>query len=726
MSTIDWRFPEAPPNLSEHERTDEEFFSNADVLSEVSGLVRESIQNSLDEVFDKSKPVRMVFTVGRQSSKVAQSYFGSLYDHIEASKLNEIPNFNDESAYLVIEDFNTLGLEGPTISRAPTESELNLATEKFKYSYWYFEWKTGGSPKGSGNRGSWGVGKVVFPRASRIKSYLVLSRRRPEAAPSGGESILFGHSILKYRHVNSKRLVPDCRWMLEDENQSYVPSDEMSVQAKFIRDWKLSRTSSDLGTSIVVPFCRDAISPKNLLQSIIRDYFIPILGGQLECEVRGEGGESTILTSLNLEELLDEEMAESDTRRSRSVAEIKTLCALYKAHAADETCKVELLLNKDHPNNWAEIKLPPEQEEEIANEYNRGAVIQFSIETQVPKMTNPEKQIACDRFTVLLKKELDTRSTTVFCREGILIPSANPRSKLQNCMSLVLVGNMTSAGDVDNSLANLLKLAEGPSHDRWSPDATNFKGRYLPKTAGEDVIKWVKFAAERCLRLIQGAEREEDDATLGSYFPITQGEGENSGVPRVLLFGARVKNDRNRAILTWRTSGFKAKKWTLNRMSNPRHFCGEGAGGDGSQEVDLVVDNDNKCRFQVTVDNGTEELNSNVMVFDFNPKPLAFSGVIIDRLQNGFSISSRTDSKLEIGSRFTVDVNYVSRGGKSSWIEGDFDLNDLIEVSSISGLQVVEVKEDSCTFEITESEIYVKFSGFDPLRDLLIDARKAS
>ena len=75
MSNVEWQFQDAPVGYRENEQIGEEFFSNAEVLSEVSGVVRESIQNSLDEVLDTSKPVQMVFTVGNQSPVVANHYF---------------------------------------------------------------------------------------------------------------------------------------------------------------------------------------------------------------------------------------------------------------------------------------------------------------------------------------------------------------------------------------------------------------------------------------------------------------------------------------------------------------------------------------------------------------------------------------------------------------------------------------------------------------------------
>ena len=103
MSGIDWQFAEQIPGYSENENISEEFFSNADVLSEVAGVVRESIQNSLDEVVDPSKPVRMVFTVGTQIPTIANRYFETLYPHISSEIIRDIPDFNEPSLFLVIE-----------------------------------------------------------------------------------------------------------------------------------------------------------------------------------------------------------------------------------------------------------------------------------------------------------------------------------------------------------------------------------------------------------------------------------------------------------------------------------------------------------------------------------------------------------------------------------------------------------------------------------------------
>ncbi len=220
ISKLDWQTLKHPEGYREVDPTQEEFFSHADIVSEVASLVRESIQNSLDERLDESLPVRMVFTLGEQNEQNNTHYFSSLLPHINAVREIEAPILSKSARFLAIEDFNTLGLEGGVSAIARTDEYLEKIEREdgsFKESFYFFEWKSGGSNKKSGSKGSWGVGKIVYPRASDAKSYLVYSVRRPYANADAGTELLFGHSILNYRWLDNVRYVPDSPWMVRDE-----------------------------------------------------------------------------------------------------------------------------------------------------------------------------------------------------------------------------------------------------------------------------------------------------------------------------------------------------------------------------------------------------------------------------------------------------------------------------------------------------------------------------
>ena len=205
--TIGWQHLEVKLRDREDELISEEFFNDVDTLSEISSLVRESIQNSIDEILDKKLPIKMRFTVGKQSAKLNQEYFSDIYQHAKLSiQETLLPSLEVESNYLVIEDFNTNGLRGSISSQKPTKK----SSETYHDNYWYFEWKSGETNKLTGGRGSWGVGKIVLSAASRLKTILVYSERQEASCPEPNTNgILFGHSIFKYATMaDNRRLRP--------------------------------------------------------------------------------------------------------------------------------------------------------------------------------------------------------------------------------------------------------------------------------------------------------------------------------------------------------------------------------------------------------------------------------------------------------------------------------------------------------------------------------------
>jgi hypothetical protein len=727
MNNPKWQFEQPARAQRQNEQTQEEFFSNADVVSEVSGLVREAIQNSLDEVLDPSKPTRMVFTVGRQLPAVTRRYFEDLYPHIEKSGIPDLPNYEESSKYLVIEDFNTRGLEGPTTSFAPPEEIDGSSKPKTNYSFWFFEWSSGKSNKPAGSRGSWGVGKIVFPRASGIKSYLVLSTRRPESAPDNDPSILFGHCILKYRTLAGIRYVPDCQWMINDSEGLPIPSPGPGAHEAFTSDWKLSRAVNELGTSIVIPFCRETMTAEKLVQSIIRDYFVSILSGLLECEVRDEYGTVTSISRDSLVELIEEIVEENGPRGAKTKEELKALCQMYLSHLNNETVEITIPLNDDTPNDWNIIELTETEAERVSDAYGNGKIIELKIETKVPKFRDPAKESCVDSFVVLVQKAQEMRSSTVYCREGILIPAANPSSQFLNCVSMVIVGDMTSSGELDNSLATLLKNAEGPSHETWSPNASKFKGRYTPVELAERTVRWVKQSVDKCLKLIQGQDEEEDDTSLSTFFPIEKDDdGSDPGVIRVVLRGQRDQSDATKGLLSWRAEGFSPTSYVLKQLAPVAVELDEGTSESSTTTV-AIPSLETTYRFQMTMSDGVREILSNVVVFapDREP-PLPRAQVEVRKTKNGFAIVPRDGKPIPSGYKFMVTVSYRSgRSKRMNWDQEDFLLSDLFINSESKGLQVLEARDNWGRFTVTDQDFYGEWLGFDILRDLIIDIQEA-
>jgi hypothetical protein len=716
-----WQFKEVTEGSTENEQIQEEFFSNAEVVSEVSGLIRESIQNSLDEVLDSTKPVRMVFTVGRQTPDVTDHYFGELYPHVTQIGLPELPEFNKPSKFLIIEDFNTLGMEGPTFSTRPSD-EGTASGRPYKNSYWFFTWTTGGSNKSPEKRGSWGVGKIVFPRASSLKSYLVLSNRRAHAAPQGDTAILFGRSILKYRMVGERRYVPDGQWMVPIA-KGPIPSSDVVAHDRFRKEWNLTRETDELGTSIVIPFVREGLSAEELAECIIRDYFISILTGLLECEVKGEDG-STVLISKNTVVGLIRGLGDGfDSSGTRTKAELGHLSLMYLAFLSGDVASVEIPVDDKKPNEWSRMEVSESVIQAASDAFNADRVLQVKIQVRVPARTQTEYAATTDEFIVLFKRIYDIHSSTVFCRQGLLIPAANLSSRMANFISMVLVGEMTTAGKPENSIASLLRSAEGPSHETWSKTATNFKGRYKPKTLAENAIHWVRFAVLKSIKLLMGQDDQRDDTALGKYFPFND-VGPKPGSISVVLRGTRDRIDEESGLLSWRVSGIDTKSHTLKCINPVVAVVDQGSAEIGSAKVSLKPRSVSH-RFQLTISDGSKDYLSNVFTF----RPLDWSRqsarVEIVQCDGGFFIRNRGPRfALGVGDSFTITVEYKNRRGKGgAWDPEDFMLADLYVSSKTRGLQIIRASDNSVQFQVVSTDFYAEWSGFDPLRDLAIESR---
>ncbi len=730
---------EHPRGYKETDPTQEEFFSNADVVKEVSSLVRESIQNSLDERLDLKKPVEMVFTLGAQSAKKNHQYFDALLPHVEQIPELEVPSLDDPASFLVIEDFNTRGLEGSVNSEAPTnetlekvERESSLSAKSFKESYFFFQWKSGKSNKGDGNKGSWGVGKVVFPRASAIKAYLVYSVRRSNPQADSAENILFGSAIYNYRHVKGVRYDPDCHWMVKSKSfKCPVPSTDKQSRSEFIKDWNLARTKEETGTSIVIPYCEPSITISKLVQSIIRDYFVNILSGVLVCTVRDSDSVIVINSKTIISEIADLD-SDMTTRASKTEQEIRDLCHMYLDKLQEKSVAFEITHEQDFENQWNLVEFDDATRAEMEAAWEDYRTLEIIVPVSVPDMLNSKRQVVAetiDEFVVLLKRSAGESSTTLFCREGILIPNANNYSKLQETISLVLVGDVSGAKSSINTIANLLKWSEGPSHESWSSQGTKFKGKYKPIRNGERAIVWVKNSASSLMELIRAVNEEVDLRSLSDYAPDDEGTKTPIGVsedePYVRLFLKQRNGDGRLVTLAWKCRNLSQNSFSLYRISPTEHLVVKGLKETFSEVV--LSDSQVSEKYYIEISDGTRVIRSNILTLD----PVSSTSEIFlirDRFANsrvaGFEISPVDQNLVPIGAVLEVRAGYESRQGNaiSKWSAEDFILKNMMVNSFLHGLQILESGDERMLFEIQSSNFSVAWEGFDSLRNVEVNA----
>lgn len=736
-SAIEWNFGKQPGNTRENEPTQEEFFSNESLITEVAAVVRESIQNSLDERLDKSRPIRVRFKLGTQTSNLSQSYFDQLLPHADTVLPGGVPRLDEDSKFLVVEDFNTLGLEGSTSSATPefdpVKDREKIKARGHKDSYWYFEWSTGKTNKAGGKRGSWGVGKIVFPRASALKSYLVLSERQVSAAPDGDSCILFGHSILNFRWVNGNRFVPDCQWMATDrENELLVPSANSVEADRFRKDWKLQRKSGEFGTSIVVPFVNKNISASQLLHSIARDYFVTILSGMLICDVEDIDGTVISLDSNSLSSLIST-WEEEPSKEFRSNDEMIELCNLYKQFQSSETVSFSINNPVPKPNDWNSLELSEELAKDLAQAFDSGKSIEIKVATIVPKSRDSEPSRA-DEFIVLLKKIEDLQSKTVFCREGILIPDAYP-IETKGFVSIVLVGKVSDESDDNNSLATLLKRAEGPSHEKWTVTASHFKGQYRPEELGNRTVSWVKRSVQSIYQIIRRLDLEPDDKSLAKYFPeIEDGSGEIRTVEAgedsgsilkqlVKLRAEKIPSNTRMIQLHWNNVNIGQSSYVLKLIAPVDKII---AGGEGKVNTATFTVDDSweTATFQVEVMENEKLFKSNMATLSFK----TFAGIpdlYAERHGQGIVVRPMDCKQIESGMKFELDLGYIVRGGTTfgSESEHDIDAYKAFVTQDSHGIRVEKgIKANQVIAVIVDPNFEIYFAGFNRLLDPAVNS----
>ncbi|MCY3699914.1 MAG: hypothetical protein OXH46_09820 [Gemmatimonadetes bacterium] len=275
-----------------------EFFS-ADLPER---FIRESVQNSLDARAG-TEPVTVRFTIsgaeGAVPSERAGQYLTGLQPHFEAVMRAESASLEKGSErrrelegrcallrgalpFLVVEDFGTTGLQGDL-----TANEIQAKGNDF----WGFFRSIGISPKPEDAGGSWGLGKWVFPDASKLNAFLGVTRRRGER-----RFLLMGQTMLKLHELEGRKYPPVGFFAAgsDEEDKDWLPMPVESAgpgsgddgSAKSVGVGFVGAATSDFGlhrdgqpgTSVVIPHPMDELTvPANLARAVIRQYFHPII-----------------------------------------------------------------------------------------------------------------------------------------------------------------------------------------------------------------------------------------------------------------------------------------------------------------------------------------------------------------------------------------------------------------------------------------------------------------
>ncbi len=314
--------PHAPFGCFEH-------FKNMD---SAEALVREVVQNSWDARRGKEQ-VKVTFTLSNVDANIREKYLpskgkGSQFRHLEACLADDeegpmrkyMVNWDrlsdgegnwlgDSMPVLIIEDFGTMGLDGATSTDPPV---------KGRFTAYQREWARNDNDDGGGAHG---YGKASLSYASDAYAVFSLSTRHNEDGDLStvlmGTTILAAHELPapldpSGKHTHYEWTCMYAEYDPEVENGEWHEillenSGHNDHVREFAENFNLTRTmdsEEQRGLSIVIPYPRQSITLKRLVEEAARNYFTLILTGNLVVEIH-EDSKQVVLDKDSLRDLLE-------------------------------------------------------------------------------------------------------------------------------------------------------------------------------------------------------------------------------------------------------------------------------------------------------------------------------------------------------------------------------------------------------------------------------------
>lgn len=504
---IEWRFKPNSRDDMDVDPIQGEFFTTRDIDNISTAVVREGIQNALDERNrEKTETVRVrIFLSGDKYALQSKDYLPmmeTLQPHLRAksSGIPLLPDFTAPMKFLVFEDFNTKGLEGN-----PEEFYVENNNDKTAHNFYYFWRNVGRSGKTDDKLGRWGLGKTVFPASSRINTFWGLTVRK-----SDQRKMLMGQSILRiHNREDEKKQEAGFKpygmfGKYKETNCFAVPIEEETEIQKFEALFRLERKDQS-GLSLVIPFVTEEISIDHLAYSVIEQYFYPILEGRLEVEIIEEDN-SILLAKDSIQESIDkigfQHLSNGDDKRIKSKESLVKLFDFAKwtfQLQEEDFFKLKEPDINAKPRWIAKILFADEEGLSIfRDEFERNERVAFKVPLKYQPVNGTAK--ICWYNAFLEKDTLLSKPENLFVRDGITISGITSLDK-------GLVRGVVIIHDTD--LARMLGDSENPAHTEWQPDSRNFKGKYID---GKEALVFVKSTLKKIYdqlqRPIEGIQKD--------------------------------------------------------------------------------------------------------------------------------------------------------------------------------------------------------------------------
>jgi len=429
-----WNFRELEPGWPDRTPHESEFFR---LTEPAEAVVREFIQNSLDARISNGpeNKVRIRINFNKTSKDSINSFFSGIEEHLEACDYI-IPEENQTVPYIVIEDFNTTGLDG----------DITLGSKSNFSNFWHGE---GTSTKGGRKAGRWGLGKVTFHLASTLKIFWGYTKRADD-----DRKLLMGKALLKPHTIGSRNYI----YLGYYAQNQWDPIDDEEMITLFKTAFNISR-DNEPGLSIVIPYPDDEINYLNVVQGIVEHYFYAILNGMLEIELENydnkiELNKNNLCSIITTGELVNIDWSK---HLLQAIDFVRIASSENNTESFEEIDGTLLDITENSFNNLALLK----------TKFNRNEMCCFRIPIVV---TDNEGNESPTYFKIYLQKipELN-RAVEYYIRSGILV------SDIRNLGRRPVMALLSAE---DETIAKFLGDCETPAHTDWKERTEGFREKY--------------------------------------------------------------------------------------------------------------------------------------------------------------------------------------------------------------------------------------------------------
>lgn len=473
---MEWYFRDISNDPSEKELTQQDQFNNDEVVL-AEALVRETIQNSTDARVSDEVPVRVRFALTQPDSAQGQDFFSSLLHgltpHLKACGI-AIPV--GPQKFLVVEDFETTGLEGA----------IDLKDNGQFCGFWR---RFGRSNKKGSSGGRWGLGKLVFSSSSSIRTLIGLTQRAGEPGVC-----LMGQAILRNHKIGDIETDSVGFWCQPGAKKG-LPTTDSKLCRDFSRATQLQR-KEQTGLSLVIPYVLPEIEPEHLIMATLKNYYFPILTGRLIVDVN-----HTTISADSFDQISGEIGSEAI---SQSV--LSFVRQLQSMRAAPPT----MIL----PDTWQSTTitgdfLGDELVEKLRSQYKAGEMLYV----RAPLSANPRAGNGYPLRThidLFLRSSLaGERSQTLVVRGSITVPTEGKKAHLLDCHAALVAD--------DPVISQLLGDAENPAHTQWNERAEKLRANW---TGAHSVLRRIRAVLSEIHAVVADRVERDDPLALLDFFSI--------------------------------------------------------------------------------------------------------------------------------------------------------------------------------------------------------------